>query len=120
MSQRVAGKVFVVTGSTQCCGEGIALALADEGARAVTVCGRQEDKGKAVVAALEANLHDAGAQQIMKIRRRWILRRSVVKLSRIWRKLSREINGDVPIEMARDEFARQVARQACVAARSNA
>lgn len=53
-AQRVAGKFVIVTGGTQGCGEGIALALADEGAAGITICGRQEAKGANVKAALEA------------------------------------------------------------------
>ncbi len=50
---RLAGKVIVVTGSTQGVGEAVALHAADEGAAGVVVCGRQENLGSAVAAALE-------------------------------------------------------------------
>lgn len=53
-AHRVAGKFFIVTGGTQGCGECIARTLADEGAAGITICGRQEAKGVAVAAALEA------------------------------------------------------------------
>ena len=44
----------MVSGGTQGCGEGIALACAEEGAVGVAICGRQEVKGAAVAAAIEA------------------------------------------------------------------
>ena len=50
---RLTGKVIVITGSTQGLGEGIALACAHEGAKGIVIIGRQEDKGKAVVKAIE-------------------------------------------------------------------
>jgi len=52
--RRLEGKILVISGGTQGCGEGIALACAHEGAAGITICGRQVDKGEAVVAALEA------------------------------------------------------------------
>ncbi|MFW5717858.1 MAG: SDR family NAD(P)-dependent oxidoreductase [Spirochaetota bacterium] len=48
---RLEGKVAVVTGSTSGIGEGIAAALAREGA-AVVVSGRRADRGEAVVEAI--------------------------------------------------------------------
>jgi NAD(P)-dependent dehydrogenase (short-subunit alcohol dehydrogenase family) len=53
-AKRLAGKVIVVSGGTQGCGEGIAIACAEEGAEAVVICGRQEAKGAAVSAQIEA------------------------------------------------------------------
>jgi NAD(P)-dependent dehydrogenase (short-subunit alcohol dehydrogenase family) len=53
MSVRVEGKVFIVTGSTSGIGEGIALELADSGARGVVVTGRDKDRGLKVVSELE-------------------------------------------------------------------
>lgn len=44
----------MVSGGTQGCGEAIALACAEEGAAGVAICGRQEDKGAAVVKEIEA------------------------------------------------------------------
>ncbi len=46
---RLDGKVIIATGGTQGVGEAVALHAAREGAAGVVVCGRQEDKGKAVV-----------------------------------------------------------------------
>ena len=51
--QRLAGKVAVVTGSTQGLGEGIALRLAREGA-AIVVNGRSLERGQRVLARLTA------------------------------------------------------------------
>jgi NAD(P)-dependent dehydrogenase (short-subunit alcohol dehydrogenase family) len=53
MGARVDGKFFIVTGSTSGIGEGIALELADSGARAVVVTGRDKDRGLKVVSELE-------------------------------------------------------------------
>lgn len=47
------GQVIVVTGGTQGVGEAVALAAARQGASGVTVCGRQDQKGAAVVARLK-------------------------------------------------------------------
>jgi NAD(P)-dependent dehydrogenase (short-subunit alcohol dehydrogenase family) len=47
-AKRLTGKVIVVSGGTQGCGEAIAIACAEEGAAGVVICGRQEDKGAAV------------------------------------------------------------------------
>ena len=44
------GKVIVVTGGTQGVGEAVALHAARNGAAGIVVCGRQEDKGRAVAA----------------------------------------------------------------------
>jgi len=49
----VAGKAIVVTGSTSGLGKGIALALAEAGARAVLVHGTSEERGAEVVAAIK-------------------------------------------------------------------
>jgi NAD(P)-dependent dehydrogenase (short-subunit alcohol dehydrogenase family) len=46
--------VFVVTGGTQGLGEAIAMHLAELGAAAVVICGRNEEKGRKVEAALSA------------------------------------------------------------------
>jgi len=54
------GKVIIVTGSTQGVGEAIALHAAAEGARGVVICGRQEERGASVAAALA----DHGAQAL--------------------------------------------------------
>lgn len=51
------GQVFVVTGSTQGIGEVIAMALAKAGAAGLVICGRNEENGARVKAALE----DVGA-----------------------------------------------------------
>lgn len=50
----MAGKVAVVTGGTQGLGEAIAHLLADRGAKAIAICGRNEANGKRVSKALEA------------------------------------------------------------------
>ena len=50
----LAGKVFVVTGSTQGLGEAIAHRLAERGAGGIVVTGRDAGRGAAVAAALEA------------------------------------------------------------------
>lgn len=46
-------RVFVVTGGTQGLGETTARILAQRGAAGVTVCGRNQQRGEAVAAALE-------------------------------------------------------------------
>lgn len=53
VAKRLAGKVIVVSGGTQGCGEAIAIACAEEGAEGVIICGRQEDKGAAVAQEIE-------------------------------------------------------------------
>ena len=53
MPKKLAGKVIVVTGSTQGLGEAIVLACADAGALGVVVAGRSAHKGAKVCAALE-------------------------------------------------------------------
>lgn len=45
---RLSGKVIITTGGTQGVGESVALDAAQEGAAGVVLCGRQEDKGRAV------------------------------------------------------------------------
>ena len=50
---RLTGKVIIVTGGTQGIGEAVALHAAREGAAGVVVCGRQQDKGQAVVAQIQ-------------------------------------------------------------------
>jgi NAD(P)-dependent dehydrogenase (short-subunit alcohol dehydrogenase family) len=47
------GGVFVVTGGTQGLGEETAKILAERGAAGVTICGRNEERGRAVAQALE-------------------------------------------------------------------
>ena len=51
---RLEGRVIIATGGTQGVGEAVALHAAGEGAAGVVICGRQEDKGQAVVSAIEA------------------------------------------------------------------
>jgi NAD(P)-dependent dehydrogenase (short-subunit alcohol dehydrogenase family) len=50
--RKVEGKIFVVTGSTQGIGEGIAMHLAESGARGIVITGRNKERGERVVAAL--------------------------------------------------------------------
>ena len=50
---RLDGKVILTTGGTQGVGEAAALHAARNGAAGVVVCGRQEDKGRAVVARIK-------------------------------------------------------------------
>ena len=47
------GKVIVVTGSTQGSGAETAKLFAARGAKAITICGRQEDKGKSIKKEIE-------------------------------------------------------------------
>ena len=51
---QVDGKVLIVTGGTQGVGEAVALHAAECGAAGIVICGRQQDKGRAVAAAIEA------------------------------------------------------------------
>jgi NAD(P)-dependent dehydrogenase (short-subunit alcohol dehydrogenase family) len=51
---RLDGRVIIATGGTQGVGEAVALHAADNGAVGVVICGRQEDRGKSVVSAIEA------------------------------------------------------------------
>lgn len=53
------GKVIIATGGTQGVGEAVALHAAKNGAAGVVICGRQEDKGRAVVAKIEELGSDA-------------------------------------------------------------
>ena len=53
VSSRLAGKTALVTGATSNIGRAIAVAFATEGAQ-VLVAGRNETRGKAVVADIEA------------------------------------------------------------------
>ncbi|MHC4877933.1 MAG: SDR family oxidoreductase [Planctomycetota bacterium] len=50
---RLTDKVIIATGGTQGLGEAVALQAAREGAAGVVICGRQSDKGAAVVQQLE-------------------------------------------------------------------
>ena len=50
---RLDGRVIITTGGTQGVGEAVALDAAENGAAGVVLCGRQEEKGKAVAAAVE-------------------------------------------------------------------
>jgi NAD(P)-dependent dehydrogenase (short-subunit alcohol dehydrogenase family) len=59
MAERFAGKVIVVTGSTQGLGEAIARRLAAEGAAGLLVTGRDADRGAAVTASLRRAGTDA-------------------------------------------------------------
>ena len=51
---RVRGKFFIVTGAAQGCGEGVALALAAEGASGISLVDVNASKGLAVQQAIEA------------------------------------------------------------------
>ncbi|MFP6765833.1 MAG: SDR family oxidoreductase [Planctomycetaceae bacterium] len=48
------GKVVITTGGTQGVGEAVAIHAAQAGAAGVVLCGRQEEKGQAVAARVEA------------------------------------------------------------------
>lgn len=50
---RLDGRVIIVTGGTQGVGEAVALHAASEGAAGVVICGRQEEKGRAVCDRIE-------------------------------------------------------------------
>ena len=50
---RLDDKVLIVTGSTQGIGESTALLAAESGAAGIVICGRQQDKGKSVQAAIQ-------------------------------------------------------------------
>jgi len=50
---RLDDKVLLVTGSTQGIGESVALLAAESGAAGIVVCGRQQEKGNQVEAALQ-------------------------------------------------------------------
>jgi NAD(P)-dependent dehydrogenase (short-subunit alcohol dehydrogenase family) len=54
-TKRAAGKVFVITGSTQGLGEEIAMQLAQEGAEGLIILGRNKENGDRVAEALLAN-----------------------------------------------------------------
>lgn len=50
---RLDGRVIIATGGTQGVGEAVALHAAENGAAGVVICGRQEEKGAAVVGEIE-------------------------------------------------------------------
>lgn len=50
---RLAGKVIITTGGTQGVGEAVAIDAAREGAAGIVLCGRQEEKGRAVAARIK-------------------------------------------------------------------
>ncbi|MCH2123686.1 MAG: SDR family oxidoreductase [Pirellulaceae bacterium] len=50
---RIDGKIIITTGGTQGVGEAVAIHAAERGAAGVVLCGRQEEKGKAVAARIE-------------------------------------------------------------------
>mgnify|MGYP002525316827 CR=1 FL=1 len=50
---RIDGKIIITTGGTQGVGEAVAIHAAERGAAGVVLCGRQEEKGKAVAARSE-------------------------------------------------------------------
>lgn len=60
MKKMLEGKVVIVTGGTQGLGEGIARHLAEVGAAAIVLCGRNQERGRRVAADLE----DAGTQSL--------------------------------------------------------
>lgn len=51
---RLDDKIIIATGGTQGVGESAARVAAENGAAGVVICGRQEDKGTAVAASIEA------------------------------------------------------------------
>ncbi len=60
LSHSMQGKVAVVTGGTQGLGAAIATLLAERGARAVLICGRNQEKGHAQA----ERLHKTGAKAV--------------------------------------------------------
>ena len=54
LSYQFKDKVIVVTGSTQGSGAETAKLFAARGAKAITICGRQEDKGQNVKKEIES------------------------------------------------------------------
>jgi len=50
---RLEGKVIITTGGTQGVGEAVAVQAASAGAAGLVICGRQQDKGRAVMARLD-------------------------------------------------------------------
>ena len=57
-SQQFEGKVIIVTGSTQGSGAETAKLFAARGAKAITICGRQENKG----AEIKKEIEDLGSK----------------------------------------------------------
>ena len=55
LSSQFKDKVIVVTGSTQGSGAETAKLFAARGAKAITICGRQEDKGQNVKKEIESS-----------------------------------------------------------------
>ena len=53
MNEQFKDKVIIVTGSTQGSGAETARLLASRGAKAITICGRQENKGLEVKNQIE-------------------------------------------------------------------
>ena len=53
VTKQFEGKVIIITGSTQGSGAETAKLFAARGAKAITICGRQEDKGKQVKKEIE-------------------------------------------------------------------
>ena len=54
MTKPLAGRIYVVTGSTQGLGEAVALRLSADGAAGIVVTGRNKERGLKVVSALES------------------------------------------------------------------
>ena len=61
---RFDGKTALITGSTQGVGEAVARRLAAEGADGIVVCGRNEERGQAVV----DDLNEAGTDALSSCR----------------------------------------------------